>query len=1473
MANILNKFLFLHFLNLIILTFQTIPRKKASKYVPNENNILPIELNVTSQFEPENVPFFISLKYDMVHNGFGISFDMNYTSNNISCQERLLPENYTRLSLFNNPIIVNGTVMSEEDYEEGKNNNFSKSTFNIPGIYDSELQYGSIFFSIENITINSNAYLVVKIDVKSNPECFDYKGLWVEAWSSYLYSQEIYPQENDYISNHIFDESNNIYNATYKFPRHDNKQKYLFIEFSPRSENIKYKIENDTSSGRYPVLISDSYQTTILGRKVFQLDITKLRIFDSVSFTVYYDKSVTIAFPEYYQLLLEDYTIYHEYYNDDDDFYDYDTKGNVQFLDDQDDDMSKSSLTVTIPTVKEISKQTGDYTILEGDYYFKIYKLDYEYFYYGLHNFMDNVNPQIIKPFYIEKISNIKSDEFTVEFKHFLDSGETDYYLFDIVFINGNDYYKYPMNYFIFEKMGEIRPLTTDILYEIKGNQSLYRHFKNEESKSGTIRFKATSDVNAKYIGIYARYYNDSYGPIRLKAYDSEKKEIVYGDTEFQNVIYVPLKVYKNTELFLDVACIKTCNITLDNWLFDDDLSDYYEGRFYGTFKLDNTGDLTFVSNYFRWKMNMFIFTDRDYPDVYINNKLITDCVKNDFFLSIYIDLSKYATLITDKLEIRLHGQENTNISIFENYKENPNNWFFSQLYENSTPTIYDYFYSSSCQTISLNVNMRNNYIFRFVSDSYLDVKFNGTEENFSIKPETPLILRYPSIKKISDNTLSFCISTRTGKNSAMYALQIISNTDQTNSYVAVDPLYLNLTYQDFLLDNSVRVFTLGELTSDIKRYDYYNFLVTNGDDNKTELKVYFTRCDTYPVCVYNKKILEETLSGAEIKGYEGVFRKVINTRLIPTLHPEENYVMIVYCEHEGSFGGCTYDIGITESLIPEEDFSNNTIMIDPYAPNYHHYITNENNGILHIKTDKLAAYNYLILNVQLFTTIYRELNMIKLVDYLGINTVFPSWNNGSILYIPHSIYQSSGYLYLINQCVGECDILFEAIYQDDMDDQYLKNTILSFPIENFDGQIFYNSYSYRESNHLYVFSQTNQHKIKIRNYEIKGKSSSFFKMTYIDLSQIEKSNKFNEDRYLPILITSTNSKDLISIYQKEDKIIDSYFKNSLCSSPVDFKFVDGEKTETIYAPKDLNLLFALQVLSDNDLTFTFKYSESESVVKHVKAKRGEVFTYDNGVKYTGEDSFTYTVKSSKLTFYSLQFLSNLNQNFTPCPGNALKLGVKYTDFLYHDNLRIFRLGELDTNIFKDYYQYNVTQFSSSDYTVKAWLEQCSNYPICNISYASVTSSKTSIQLDSDGANLYKNIEKKVLNDLNSVFNYILVVYCQHNSRANGCYYDYSIRAFNSTGGGSSSSSSEPVPPSSSSSAHSSHSSTSEDSSDSIDESNSMATTFIIIGVILIFAILIYVLYLKFFKKRYSIQQQIENMSNIKSLNEEEAQQ
>lgn len=82
--------------------------------------------------------------------------------------------------------------------------------------------------------------------------------------------------------------------------------------------------------------------------------------------------------------------------------------------------MKKSFLLINVPSVKEITKITVNYTVLQGDYYFKIYRLNWNFWYNGLYNFMDNVNPQIIKSFYIEKRSNISSNYFILTFQNFL---------------------------------------------------------------------------------------------------------------------------------------------------------------------------------------------------------------------------------------------------------------------------------------------------------------------------------------------------------------------------------------------------------------------------------------------------------------------------------------------------------------------------------------------------------------------------------------------------------------------------------------------------------------------------------------------------------------------------------------------------------------------------------------------------------------------------------------------------------------------------------------------------------------------------------------------------------------------------------------------------------------------------------------------------------------------------------------------
>jgi hypothetical protein len=233
---------------------------------------------------------------------------------------------------------------------------------------------------------------------------------------------------------------------------------------------------------------------------------------------------------------------------------------------------------------------------------------------------------------------------------------------------------------------------------------------------------------------------------------------------------------------------------------------------------------------------------------------------------------------------------------------------------------------------------------------------------------------------------------------------------------------------------------------------------------------------------------------------------------------------------------------------------------------------------------------------------------MVKMMNYHGSKTVYPNWNNGSILYIPKSMFSSTNYLMLINQCIGECDIFVEALFKVDLDDEFIANTFTTLP----EGNFYYNSYKYKENTDLYVFSETNRYVIKINGEIVVGTYSKFFKMNYIDL----KSYSSLSDEYLPILITGY-SEDNITVYQKNNEIINDYFYNSKYSSPLDYKYVNGTATETLNCPKYLNYKYAIHVLSENDLTFTFILSNKNSITKEVKAQQGAVFTYDNGVDYS----------------------------------------------------------------------------------------------------------------------------------------------------------------------------------------------------------------------------------------------------------------
>ena len=76
------------FLNTFLYVFL---HKLNSSYLSDTNEIIfEIKLNDTVKFNPSSVPFFIALPYEISQNGYGISFDMNYSSNFKTCEERLM---------------------------------------------------------------------------------------------------------------------------------------------------------------------------------------------------------------------------------------------------------------------------------------------------------------------------------------------------------------------------------------------------------------------------------------------------------------------------------------------------------------------------------------------------------------------------------------------------------------------------------------------------------------------------------------------------------------------------------------------------------------------------------------------------------------------------------------------------------------------------------------------------------------------------------------------------------------------------------------------------------------------------------------------------------------------------------------------------------------------------------------------------------------------------------------------------------------------------------------------------------------------------------------------------------------------------------------------------------------------------------------------------------------------------------------
>ena len=914
------------FIQYFILLFY-IKSKEYKKYNTNKNifqySAKTVELKNFDDPTPatsENFPFFISKEYTNQTIGYSFSFDLKTFSH-----ESVVPmvNDYTTLSLLLNPFIINATVVGENNYKDYKNNNFSDCSFEISGIFDMVSRHGSLFFSIDNVTkpLEEKNYLIVKIDLdRKIYDSFKTQNTEFEVVCSKIYYEQITLNPEIYYSSHIFNEMlvGKPYITTFYLKKQEETETKMLIEFSKRSQGLTYNIQCSSEKSFQIIGKNDT-----LGREIIYVNIENLNVDDAIVFSVYLTKGEDYKFSQNIYCLLEDFVIKYELYDkEQDEMYEYKTENEFDIDPYQEDSIPDSHLSYLIPSIRQYKLGDPKGIVITGILYLRVFYVTEDDFQNGILDYMNSINPQIIKPFYVRQFtinqSTYKTTGYETIFKNYAGN-----YIVDAIFkSNSGDYFHYPAKHFILTDLGKPKDIDVDHTYIIRDNNSeLYGHFVHK-SNQGYLSLQVNNTLEYNYLVIYAHYYNDCYGPIELVLLDQNRNIKIYGETEFTNSIYIPYQYFYNNQImYLRITCVRDCDIVLESALYNY-YTDYYDSYFFYTLEVFNTLNVTYKSEYYKYKpTNLIVFSDYKLPNISVNYKEVTDptiILRNNFFKCVFLDLTKFQQITgVNILNIEIDSEIHTNISIYQNYRDAPDSVNWTMKYGNSTPTIYNYIKNGTiCDDIYINPLMRTSYVIRVLCDSDAIFKTNNSDREeieIKLKAKEMHVLKHPDVAKIDSERIHYCIYT-VDTQPAMYSLQVITNRDQQNSFAVMDSLYLNVLYEDFLSSGGVRVFTLGELSSDEKQNYLCNITLKQGKG----IEVYRDICNTYPVCVYNESTIKKS---GKIKEYnKNEFYDIVKHSVYSSLDPSNNYVYIVVCKEPHI--GCLYEFQISETTKTKIDFN-----------------------------------------------------------------------------------------------------------------------------------------------------------------------------------------------------------------------------------------------------------------------------------------------------------------------------------------------------------------------------------------------------------------------------------------------------------------------------------------------------------------------------------------------------------------------
>ena len=530
----------------------------------------------------------------------------------------------------------------------------------------------------------------------------------------------------------------------------------------------------------------------------------------------------------------------------------------------------------------DLNENNGEIEIIQNDEDIKVtfaplkYKLEEGSYTQEKTRFFIKVYPFIKKRQHLyEKIALFEDSKYDIFLEKTVDSDKTSYFEFKIdteksYFVNiftisnvNNEILSY--------KIEKIYKIITDI--EIDDDSS----YESELNLKQSFSINVGEDIAKKYLFIQVTDFDEGeyallYAKLESTTYKSIESSnnyiIITNEKCAGKTIDLEINLKdnksKNNGYSLLINMVDKIEINAGESLAFQMREEYNE-------KLD-----LIINNINENKMNIFV---RSNTGEFSINSFDTNFVKSDFFGA------QSSNVESDSISMEINAKTGEFISIFTHIINNP----IKRIISNYDISLYGYLNEKDCIYFDEKILGFEKYQVRILGDKEISIKYNQ-DSNYDYSESGILYLKefgqYKKLEKI-------CIQPKNYYDSIFFSLQIINTSNQKISNVILQPSIFGALYNDILYKNDIRYYRQGSYypnTEESLRY-LYNVRQIEG-----EIKVFISKCDTFPSCTYSKESLERKNGIISLYNINDNFIYSEKSTDFTIYNPSNIYVYIILC-------------------------------------------------------------------------------------------------------------------------------------------------------------------------------------------------------------------------------------------------------------------------------------------------------------------------------------------------------------------------------------------------------------------------------------------------------------------------------------------------------------------------------------------------------------------------------------------------